>query len=63
MQQRFHRPGYIDFKTYFPASFENQIILSYKSFSENWKLEKSISDVLIAFSSSFCNYRTMDAQA
>ena len=60
MQRRFHIPVYFDID--FPTNFENQIIFS-KSVIINRRQEKSIPNVLIAFTSPLCNYRTVDARA
>ena len=60
MQRRFHRPVY--FEIDFTPNFEYQVIFS-KSVIINRRPEKSISNVLIAFTSPLCNYRTVDAHA
>ena len=51
----------IDFPTNFDHEYNNE--LSYKSVIKNRRLKDSISGVLIAFTSSFCSYRAMDADA
>ena len=60
MQRRFHRPVY--FEIDFLPNFEYQVIFS-KSVIINRRPEKSISNVLIAFTSPLCNYRIVDAHA
>ena len=51
------------YKIDFPTNFEYNNEMSYKSVIKNRRLKDSISGVLIAFTSSFCSYRAMDAHA
>ena len=51
------------YKIDFPTNFVYNNEMSYKSVIKNRRLKDSISGVLIAFTSSFCSYRAMDAHA
>ena len=51
------------YKIDFSTNFEYNNEMFYKSVIKNRRLTDSISGVLIAFTSSFCSYRAMDAHA
>ena len=60
MQWCFHRPVSF-FRPIFPQSLKSN--KSYKSVIKNQRPEKSISDVLIGFTSSICNDHSINAYA